>query len=84
MRWEAKGSERGAKKEPAGRGGSFFVECLLRMWAPAVRRDEGDLGWEGPKVTMLGTFHKQITHAKAGSKTKRGSFQNYASLFSLE
>ena len=67
----AKGSERGAKKEPTGRAGSFSVECLVRLWALAGRRDEGDSGWEGPKVTILGTFYKQITHAKAGYKTKR-------------
>ena len=83
-RWESQGECEGCRKEPAVRGGSFYVECLPRLWAPAGRRDERQFGWEGPKVTILGTFQKQITHAKAGYKTKRGSCQNYASLFSLE
>ena len=66
----AKGSERGAKKEPAGRGGSFLSNASFRLWAPA--RDEGDFGLEGPKVAILGTSHKQIAHAKAGYRLQEG------------
>ena len=45
------------------------------------RRHTGD---PAPKVTILVTFHKQITHNKAGYRTKRGLSQNYASLSTLE
>ena len=30
----------------------------------------GDLGWEGPKATPSGTFHKQITHKNQATGPK--------------
>ena len=64
--------------------GLLFVECLLLLWAPTGRRHVEDFGWVSPIVSISGAFHKQITHAKAGYRTKSGSSKNYASLSSLE
>ena len=42
-------------------GDTFFGECLIGLRAPTDRRHAGQLGWEGPKVSISVTFHKQTT-----------------------
>ena len=84
MSHEGAKGERKGRTPNSGAGGSFIAECLLRLWAPTCRGHAGDFGCEGPKVANSGGFHEQITHAKAGNSTKRGSCQNHASLSSLE
>ena len=60
--------------------------CRMPPWVVGSYRPKtrGRLRPECPKVTISGAFHEQITHAKAGYKTNRGSSQNHASLSSLE
>ena len=83
VRWGSQVELEGRELTP-GAVGSFFVECLLRLWAPMVRRNSRDFGLEGPKVTILSALHERNPYAKSGYITKRGSSQNYASLSSLE
>ena len=79
---EPKGVGRAHTAYPTlGAAGSFFDECLLASWWAST----GESTWGSrPKMTISAAFHKQITHDKAGYRTKRGLSQNYASLSTLE
>ena len=68
--------------EPRGVRGARTLSLMLL--ATFCQMPPWVVGSYRPRVTLSGTFHKQITHDKSGYRTMRGSSQSYQSYLSMQ